>query len=326
MKKLLILALSCILIVACNNDKSGKSKQRIVPESSGNINDLSVVVSNDLWNGNVGEAIREVLAAPVDGLPQDEPLFSMKQMPPKVFSGFAAQNRTVLKIGKGKSNFSIEENTYAKPQKVIVITGNNDEEIIKQIKENSKKIVSEFKRTEMTEKQRRIKKSLHKVNTIENNLGVTLNFPSAYRIAKEEENFFWIRKDITTGSMNLMIYQVPLSAIVEGDDAVNQVIKIRDSIGKKHIPGEKEGSYLITEQAYSPFFFKEIVDNKPAFVTKGTWEVKNVIMGGPFINYAIEDKINNRYIVAEGFTFAPSVQKRDFMFELESIIKSLHIK
>ncbi len=49
-------------------------------------------------------------------------------------------------------------------------------------------------------------------------------------------------------------------------------------------------------------------------------------MGGPFVNYAIEDKINNRYIIAEGFTFAPSVQKRDFMFELEAIIKSLHIK
>lgn len=327
MKKLIVLAISCFMIFACNNDKSGKSIQRVVPESSGGpINDLSIVVSNDLWNGKVGEAIREVLAAPVDGLPQDEPLFSMKQMPPKVFSGFATQNRIVLKIGKGKSSLSIEENTYAKPQKVVFINGNNEDEIIKLIKDNSKKIVSEFKKTEMNEKQRRIKKSLHKINIIENNLGVTLNFPTVYRIAKEEDNFFWIRKDITTGSMNLMIYQVPLDAIQEGDDAVNQVIKIRDSIGKKHIPGEKEGSYLITEQAYSPFFFKEIVDNKPTYVTKGTWEVKGVIMGGPFINYAIEDKINNRYIVAEGFTFAPSVQKRDFMFELEAIIKSLHIK
>ena len=177
----------------------------------------------------------------------------------------------------------------------------------------------------MTEKQRRIKKSLHEVNTIENNLGVTLNFPSAYRIAKEEDNFFWIRKDITTGSMNLMIYQVPLSAIVEGDDAVNQVIKIRDSIGEKHIPGEKEGSYLITEQAYSPFFFKEIVDNKPTFVTKGTWEVKNVLMGGPFINYAVLDEENDRYVILEGFAFSPSARKRENMMELEAILKSADI-
>lgn len=327
MKKLFILAITCAMVFACNNDKSKGNSKKIVPESAGNlINHLSVVASNDQWNGDVGEAIREVLAAPVDGLPQDEPLFSMKQMPPEVFSGFAAKNRTVLKIEKGQSGLKIEEDRYAKPQKVVVVSGNTNEEIISQLKENAKKIVSEFKKTELTEKQRRIKKSLHEVTTIENNLGVTLNFASAYRIAKEEDKFFWIRKDLTTGSMNLMIYQVPIDAITEGEDAVNQVIKIRDSIGKQHIPGEKEGSYLITEQAYSPFFFKEIVDNKTTFVTKGTWEVKGVIMGGPFINYAIEDKINNRYIIAEGFTFAPSVQKRDFMFELEAIIKSLHIK
>ena len=320
MKKVFILAISCSMIFACNNDK------KVVFESSGNLNNLTVVASNDQWNGNVGETIREILAAPVDGLPQDEPLFSMKQMPSEVFSGFTTKNRVVLMVKSGASEFKAEEDVYAKPQKVIVVSGNSDEDIISVLNENAKKIVSEFKNTEITEKQRRIKKSLHKVTTIENNLGITLNFPTAYRIAKEEDKFFWIRKDITTGSMNLMIYQVPLSAIQEGDDAVNQVIKIRDSIGEKHIPGEKEGSYLITEQAYSPFFFKEIVDNKPAFVTKGTWEVKGVIMGGPFINYAIEDKINDRYIIAEGFTFAPSVQKRDFMFELEAIIKSIHIK
>ena len=325
MKKLFILAITCAMVFACNSDKS-KSKQEVLSDSSGILNNLTVVATNDQWNGSVGEAIRDILAAPVDGLPQDEPLFSMKQMPPEVFSGFAAKNRTAIKIEKGKADIKIEEDIYAKPQKIVIVSGNSDEEIIDQLKENAKKIISEFKKTELTEKQRRIKKSLHKVTTIENNLGVTINFPTAYRIAKEEDKFFWIRKDLTTGSTNLMIYQVPLDAITEGEDAVNQVIKIRDSIGKKHIPGEKEGSYLITEQAYSPFFLKEIVDNKPTFVTKGTWEVKGVIMGGPFINYAIEDKINNRYIIAEGFTFAPSVQKRDFMFELEAIIKSLHIK
>lgn len=327
MKKLFILAITCAMVFACDNDKSKSKSQKVVPESINNlINHLSVIASNDQWNGEVGEVIRDILAAPVDGLPQDEPLFSMKQMPPEVFSGFAAKNRTALKIEKGQAGIKIKEDVYAKPQKVIVVSGNSNEEIINQLKENAKKIVSEFKKTELIEKQRRIKKSLHKVTTIENNLGVTLNFPTAYRIAKEEDKFFWIRKDLNTGSMNLMIYQVPIDAITEGDDTVNQIIKIRDSIGKKHIPGEKEGSYLITEQAYSPFFFKEIVDNKPTFVTKGTWEVKGVIMGGPFINYAIEDKINNRYIIAEGFTFAPSVKKRDYMFELEAMIKSLHIK
>ena len=69
-----------------------------------------------------------------------------------------------------------------------------------------------------------------------------------------------------------------------------------------------------------------IIDNKPAIVTKSTWEVKNAFMAGPFINYIIEDKVNNRLVVAEGFTFAPSISKRNHMFELEAIIRSIKIK
>ena len=69
---------------------------------SGKINNVSVVVDNDMWDGSVGEAIRGVLATPVDGLPQDEPMFNMNQIPPSVFSGFVTKNRTVLKIEKSK--------------------------------------------------------------------------------------------------------------------------------------------------------------------------------------------------------------------------------
>ncbi len=49
-------------------------------------------------------------------------------------------------------------------------------------------------------------------------------------------------------------------------------------------------------------------------------------MAGPFVNYNIIDKKNNRIIVVEGFTYAPSVNKRDFIFELEAIAKSIVIK
>ena len=56
------------------------------------------------------------------------------------------------------------------------------------------------------------------------------------------------------------------------------------------------------------------------------WEIKGAYMGGPFVNYAIEDKINNRYLVAEGYVYAPSQDKRENIFELEAIIKSIKIK
>ena len=325
MKHLLFL-FSFLLILSCGNKKS--SNHKILSDSSGNINNLSVVIDNTLWEGNVGEAIRDVLAAPLDGLPQDEPLFNMSQIPPTVFSGFVTHNRTVFKIEKGKeASFKIASNVFAKPQKLILITGITDTEIIQQIKENGNKIIAAFKSEEIKEKQRRIALSLHKNNTLKNKLGITLNFPTAYRIAKEEDKFYWIRKDIATGTTNLMIYELPYNYLKKDDSLslVHQIIKLRDSVGKAHIPGPTDGTYMITEEAYAPAVFETIIDNKPTIETKGLWDVKNAFMSGPFINYIIDDKANNRFLVIEGFAFAPSVEKRDYMFELEAIIRSLKI-
>jgi hypothetical protein len=325
MKKLFLITLLSILIFSCGDDKS--KNNQILSDSSGNINNVSVVVDNDMWSGSVGESIRTILATTIDGLPQDEPMFSMNQIPPSVFSGFVTKNRTILKVElHDKTSFSILDDVYAKPQRVIVVSGPNKDAIAKEISSNASKIINAFKSEELKEKQRRINLSLHNDKSIEDQLGVSVKFPTAYRIAKQDNSFFWIRKDIKTGSMNLMLYQLPYEAIKRSDSVVNTIIKIRDSIGEKYIPGPVEGSYMITENAYTPFHFETTLDNKPTLETKGLWDVKNAFMSGPFINYTIEDKTNNRWLIIEGFVFAPSVEKRDYMFELEAIIRSVKIK
>jgi len=325
MKKAFLITLLFALFFSCGNDKSKNTK--ILPDSSGNINNVSIVVDNDMWNGSVGESIRSILAATVDGLPQDEPMFTMNQIPPSVFSGFVTKNRTILKIEvHDKKTFSVLDDVYAKPQKVVVVSGPNKEAITDEINLNAEKIVEAFTIEELEEKQRRINLSLHNDKLIEDKLGVSIKFPTAYRIAKQDNSFFWIRKDIKTGSMNLMLYDLPYGAIKKSDSVVNTIIKIRDSIGEKYIPGPVDGSYMITENAYTPFHFQTTLSGKSTLETKGLWDVKNAFMSGPFINYTIDDKEHKRWVVIEGFVFAPSVEKRDYMFELEAIIKSIKIK
>lgn len=322
MNKILILAISVLALLGCQSNNTVS-----LSASSGNINNLSVVVDNDLWEGSVGESIRNVIGAPLYGLPQDEPMFTMRQMPTVVFSDFARRNRTVLKIEKGKeADTKFYEDTYAKPQKMVVISGQTNQEIINEIEANANKIISIFKAEEIKEKQRRISKSLHKTNNIETVLDLSIDFPSAYRVATEKDNFFWLRRDIRTGTLNILVYEVPLDRISDNDEAINDVIKMRDSIGKLYVPGPLEGTYMITEEAYTPFLSSTIIDNKPSFETRSTWEVKDAYMAGPFLNYAIKDEINQRYVIFEGFAFAPSVEKRDYVFEFEAIAKSIKIK
>ncbi|MCF1190339.1 DUF4837 family protein [Mangrovimonas sp. AS39] len=323
MKKI-IYFLAFLLIVSCKSDGKKSSNFRVLPESSGKINHLSVVLSNDFWEGSVGETIRNVLAAPVDGLPQDEPLFTMNQIPPAVFSGFVTQNRTVLKIETTQeANVKILKDVYARPQRVVLVTGPTKEAIIEQIKGHEDDIIAAFKAEEIKEQQRRIKLSPNVNNTIKKKLGISITFPSAYRIAVDKDDFYWIRKDITTGHSNLMLYELPYGAIKKGDSLVGDILKLRDSIGRTHIPGRLDGTHMTTDDAYAPFIFDTSIDGKSSIETKGMWDVKKDFMAGPFINYIIDDKEHNRLLVAEGFVFAPSVEKRDYVFELESIIRSI---
>ena len=305
----------------------GTKGEKVLPKSSGNIHNLNVVVDSKNWDGEIGETIRDIFGAAVKGLPQDEPMFSMNQMPHDVFTGFARNNRLVLKIEKGDPTVSIESNIYAKPQTVIRVVGNTKTEIIDLLKDDAFKMVDALQKEELREKQRRISLSIKNDKDIESALGISLRIPSAYRIAKQDDKFFWIRKTTSKKeTVDLMLYELPMDAIRKGDSAVVDIVKARNTIGKAHIEGENEDSYMITETAYAPYIFETILDNKPTFETKGIWDMKNDWMSGPFTNYAIEDKVNNRYVVLEGYVYAPSVSKRNYMFELEAIIKSVEIK
>lgn len=324
MKPLYIALLSLFILTSCN--ESGKKDSSLLPNSVGNINRLQVITSNGLWNGIVGEAIRNQFAAPVDGLPQDEPLFSMNQMLPEAFTGFARSSRIFLYVAIGdEDKATLATDEYAKPQSGGIIKATSEEKLVELINQNAPKLIAAFHKTEIKERQRRTLVSLMNTDSLTKVMGVSLKVPSAYRIAKATDSFFWLRKDLKDGTTNILVYQVPLNMIHNDSTAVADIIKIRDSIGSKLLPVEDDGQF-VTEDDYAPYLFKTKLDGHFAYETKGTWEVKGAWMGGPFLNYAVRDEKNQRYIILEGFSYAPSVRKRDLQFELESILETAKIK
>lgn len=319
--------LFCLLLLACGDKKEDNTIY--LPASNGNLNSISVVVDNQLWEGSVGESIREIFAAPLNGLPVPEPMYKLRQIPPQVFDGFATRSRTVLKIEKGttEATTKIANEAFAKPQTVAVVGGKTNQDIIAQLKANKDKIMDAFNKEEVKEKQRRINLSLLKDEDMESKLGFTINIPSAYKIFKPSgDDFFWIRKNLTNSkTIELLIYEVPLTSISKGDSTIVDIIKMRNGITKTKIPGE-DGIYMEVQEDYAPALFNTIIDNKPAYEVRGIWTLQGYTGAGPFITYLIEDKINNRYLVGDGYVYAPSLDKRDYVFELESMIKSITIK
>jgi len=322
MKKTLLLVLSLFSVLVSCKKVDNKAVQR---SSAGKINSLSVIISDQLWNGEIGDSIRTKFAAPVDGLPQEEPLFTINQYPIKALDGRIISRNIIIVKKEEKNAFKINENEFAQPQNVVHISGNSVAEILAHLEENADRIIQKFKNTEIAEHQKIIEKSLLDDDRIQKKFKLSLKLPSSYNYVMEKRNFLWLKKEVLSGNTSILIYKVPFKTILKNDDVVNNIIRMRDSIGGMYIHSNVRNTKMITEESYSPYFLKTTIEGRRTYETKGTWELKGDFMSGSFINYAIMDKRKKKFIIIEGFCYAPSTEKRDLMHELESIIKSLKV-
>ncbi len=327
MKKIFSILVITILLSSCvGNDKV------ILKESIGKLNKVMVVAKISDWTGDVGKEVRNSFGELMVGLPQPESILDVSQVAPSGFSSMMKASRNILIISESNNEgFSVKNNIYAQPQTIVYVQAKDDAGIIKLLQKHKKEIKSIFLEADVKFTQSIFEKDKQDnthYKTLQN-LGISLIIPTKFNIVDDTGEFLWLRNHLTsgiakTGSNNILVYSIPLT---DESKVADNIVAVRDSIGEKYIPGtDAETQHMITEEAYTPFTFDAVIDGKKAYETRGKWEVKNDFMAGPFLNYTIIDKKNNRLIIFEGFTYAPSVNKRAFLFELEAIAKSMKIK
>ena len=312
--------LTVLIIVSCD-----KEVKNFKPQSSGRINSISVIIDKPSWDGKIGDAIRDKYASEFIGLPQVEEAFTLNYIPYEAFTGFGRTARNVIYINKKKQDKPrMIRDRYARPQLFLEVSGLDNESIIQGISSSFEFSSAQFQNGEITENKNRILNSLLKDTGLDS-LNISLKIPSAYSVFKNEPETVWLQKPLKNGTSNLIIKDLKSSVSDFEKINLNDVVSLRDSIGKEFIPGRVENSYMITEKEYLPYISYQTVNGFEAIETRGTWEVKGDYMGGPFINYIIKDTLNNSLLYVEGFVFSPSQRKRDKMIELEAVIKSMVI-
>lgn len=316
-------------LFSCKNPNDKK----LLPGSIGRYNELMLVINPEDWGGVIGQELRKHIEADVPGLPQPEPQFDVTHIPHQGFEGFLKHNRNILSIEKAdKTDLVVTRDVFAKDQVYIHIKGGDKAAIVDLIREKGDSVVKLFKEQDLKMLQKSLTKHSYKPKSIRffNEQKLRLKIPVDYTKVDDVEDFVWFRKDLKhygyniNGGMDIFAYTLPLT--VPFSQIKDSIISIRNNTGKKHIPGGPEGSYLITEAAYTPHIYNTTLDGKPAYKVLGKWDMYKDFMAGPFVSYFVYDESHKRLVVVEGVVYAPIIKKRDFIFELDAIIRSLHME
>ncbi len=322
LKKLSFLLLSSLILFSCDENGTRPAIDKdLLPNSNGGRLDIIVVAEESIWQDSSGEVFRKYFTEAQDGLPQGEPIFNVRQVTPKQFGTLLQRARNVVILEKGDVGFAMETNKYAKPQQYVVLSAPDKEALISLIREHQEKVIQELHYSEMRYLQKRVTAKSQPVSKTLTNHNVTVKIPPAFEKTVEQENLlvYW-SKTIKT-QQGIVIHFEPIK---DNEGAIGQrIIPLRDSLTQLHIPGDNVGSYMKVEDIIPPVFTNLDIDGRYAIETRGLWRTEGDFMGGAFLSYTIYDEVNNQKITLDGFLYAPEVDKRNFVLEIEAVLRSI---
>ena len=330
MKRISLIVAALFLLTSLSSCFDDKEKEIKKSRSVGGTSEILMVTQNDeQWNGQMGQAVRDFFEVEQYGLPQPEKNFKVSHINLDALNDMFKKHRNLIiaKIDKDIKNPLVEtqRNWMSEPQFVIRITASSPESWVRtfETQKDGLKLIFDDNERKRFQDFFRPTTDVKIVNRLKKKFGVSMNVPEGYFIGIDENNFMWIRNEQDDKSMAFMIYELPYKDTADLNP--DNIIKVRDSIVKKYIPGPVDGSYMTTDKE----FIKPVFETLPKFPagyaveTRGLWNVVGDFMAGPFVSYSIVDPTSSKIITAEGWVYYPNKEKRDLLRQQESILYTL---
>ena len=146
-----------------------------------------------------------------------------------------------------------------------------------------------------------------------------MTIPADYFVGREEKDFLWLCYRTPKNDRFVMIYQTPAYNI-----NAKKIVAVRDSITKAYIAGAVQGAYpIVADMEGFPLVQDLQLNYHKGVELRGLWASVRDKMGGPFYSYTFLNSSTNQCITIDGFVYAPQEHKRDYLREVEAIVKSL---
>jgi hypothetical protein len=318
------LAIGVMAMNACKDDSTNMRRK-----ITGKAGEVVVVVPNDTWDGEVGKSFREVMAQPNLGLPQDEPIFDLVNIPPTAFTDIFKSSRNIVRINISSTvdtaKVEFKKDMWAWPQAIVDIAASSPQEFTGLFRKNSDQIVAFLLRAERD----RLLLNYEKFNEVavkkaaKDQFDIKLNVPPGFIVSKQADDFLWVRYETPEISQGIIIHTYPYTS--DSTFTRDYLTNRRNDILKARVEGPATGSYMTTEDQLVPemniFQFKK----NYAAELRGLWRLKGDFMGGPFINLSILDAANNRIVMLDGYVYAPRFDKRNLLRQVEAMLYSMEL-
>lgn len=324
MKRFLTIAAICIVAAIASGCKHGTGS--MLPNVSGKAGEVIIVMDKDNWEGDLGNEVRDVLAADCPYLAQREPMYNLVNVSPTGFADLFKVHRNIVIFNidpqVAEPGIVYRNNQWARPQCVIQLSAVDGASACGAFRENEERIVSAI---EQAERDRVIANSIlyedRAVSAAVRELfGGSPHFPSGYKLKKKTDDFVWIADEKQYSIQGIFVYKYPAG---ENDNFTEEnIIAHRNAVLEANVPGMFENTWMTTSTYIAPTVEFVYFRGRQFAQTRGFWEVHNDFMGGPFVSHSFYGPGGKDIIVVEAFVYAPKYDKRQYLRQTESIIYS----
>lgn len=347
------------LFTGCSSEPQAQgsgSGLRPMPLAFGKIRELTVIMDNDLWKGQVGDTLDYYYAGPYLLLPQPEPILDIRHFTARelledplrkelrlmlfVCDLSDEQSLTTQMVSKDLGEekirraretpgfrITVGRNKWAKDQTILYLFGFSEEELVANVKKSMSVIMDKIEEVDTEKLDATV--YLDGENTkltqlIRDRYKFNIRIPGEYVQALYDESVLWMRRETTDYSSSILVSSIPYT---DPSQLTKQGLKeIRDSIGRKYISSELPDTYMKVNDIDLPFLADATsVSGKYALEGRGIWEIENDYMGGPFLSLLIHQPERNQLIFLDGFLYAPGKDKRNNMLYLEHIFSTVRL-
>jgi len=340
MMRSFFLSVAMLLLIGCV--ENNVTREELKGKAQGGYSDIIVVCDNNLWNKGLKDDVSFLFSEEIEGLYRSEQNFDITHVRTKSFSPLFKKQRIIVVFNVSssvsKSGVGYMQDKYSEGQLYVKVSAENFQVASSLLLGSASSLREKLNSHRIHGLQKKIRQfsSDDTKLILKDSLGVQLLLTEYYSSVVKKSDFAYFGKrakaQCQSGQNSQCSYQMGLfiSKMKYDNEKIFEekaFVSLRDSLTKKFIvgPDKEKPTYMECEKII-PLSSKIMTMSGHYCVEyKGWWNMVNATMGGPFISYLLVDKQSNQLYLIDGFVFAPNFSKRDFLMELEAMIKTFKL-